>query len=119
MIIIEKFKVNLNKNLLEPRKPLCGVPEGSILGQFLFLLYINNMAQTVRLELFLHANGTCLIFQHNDVTEIEIQRNKNFTLICDYFVDNKLNIHFEKDKTKKSILFSTKLRIKNASSLNI
>ena len=77
------------------------------------------MAETVRWEIFLHANGICLIFQHNDVTEIEIQRDKNFTLICDYFVDNKLNIDLEKDKTKKSILFSTKLRIKNASSLNI
>ena len=38
--------------------------------------------------------------------------------MCDWFVDNKLSIHFGQDKTK-SILFGTKHKLRNAKSLNI
>ena len=113
-----KFKVNLNQIFSEPGNLLCGVPQGSILGPLLFLLYINDMPQSVNCELLLYADDTCLIFQHNDIKEIENQLNKYFSLICDWFVDNKLSIHFGEDKTK-SILFSSKRKIKKASPLNI
>ena len=95
-----KFKVNLNQTFSEPGDLLCGVPQGSILGPLLFLLYINDMPKSVNCELLLYADDTCLIFQHNDIKEIEIQLNKNFSLICDWFVDNKLSIHFGEDKTQ-------------------
>ena len=113
-----KFKVNLNKTFSKPGKLLCGVPQGSILGSLLSLRYINDMPQEVKCELLLYADNTCLIFQYNDIKEIEIQLNKNFSVICDWFVDNKLSIHFGEDKTK-SILFSSKRKIKKASPLNI
>ena len=113
-----KFKVNLNQFFSEPGNLLCGVPQGSILGPLLFLLYINDMPQSVNCELLLYADDTCLIFQHNDIKEIENQLNKNFSLICDWFVDNKLSIHFGEDKTK-SILFSSKRKIKKSSPLNV
>ena len=112
------FKVNLNKTFSEPGKLLCGVPQGSILGPLLFLLYINDMPQAVQCELLLYADDTCLIFQHSDIREIERQLNKNFSSICDWFVDNKLSIHFGEDKTK-SILFSSKRKVKKASPINI
>ena len=38
--------------------------------------------------------------------------------MCDWFVDNKLSVHFGQDKTK-SILFGTKHKIRNANVLNI
>ena len=110
-----KFKVNLNKSFAEPGQ-LYGVPQGSILGPLLSLLYINDMPQAVKYELLLYSDDTCLIFQHSDINEIEIQLNKNFSSICDWFVDNKLSIHFGEDKTK-SILFSSKSKIKKASPL--
>ena len=47
------------------------------------------MPQAVKYELLLYADDTCL------VNEIEIQLNKNFSLTCDWFVDNKLSIHFK------------------------
>ena len=43
---------------------------------------------------------------------IENQLNEDFCNICDWFVDNKLRIHFGEDKTK-SILFASKFKRKN------
>ena len=48
----KKFKVNLNKTFSEPEKPLFGVPQGPILETLLFLLYISDMLQAVKCELF-------------------------------------------------------------------
>ena len=65
-----KFKFNLNKSFSEPGQLSCAVPQGSILGPLLFLLYINGMPQTVKCELISYADGICLIFQHCDINEI-------------------------------------------------
>ena len=35
------------------------------------------MAQAVKCELLLYEDDTCLTFQHSNITEIEIQPNKN------------------------------------------
>ena len=60
----------------------------------------------------LYADNTYFIFQHKDMTDIETTLNKNFSMLCDWLVDNKLSIHFGKDKIK-SILFVNKHKIKN------
>ena len=44
------------------------------------------MPQAVDGELLLHADDTCLIFQHKDITKIETALNKNFSMLCDRFV---------------------------------
>ena len=76
------------------------------------------MPQAVDCELLLYADDIFLIFQHKDITEIESALNKNFSMLCDWFVDNKLSIHFGEDKTK-SILFGSKHKIKKSKPLNI
>ena len=70
------------------------------------------MSQAVKCDLFLYADDTCLVCQHKDINKIENQLNEDFSNICDWFVDNKLNIHFGEDKTK-SILFASKFKRKN------
>ena len=66
---------------------------------------------TVLAKPMLYADDTCLIFQHRDITETESALNKNLSMLCDWFVDNKLTIHFGEDKTK-STLFGNKHKIK-------
>ena len=112
------FRVNLENYYSNPSNITCGVPQGSILGPLLFLLYVNDMPQTVKSNLFLYADDSCLVFQGKDVIEIEKQLNEDFTNICEWFVDNRLSIHFGEDKTK-SILFASKRKIKRVPKLKI
>ena len=53
-----------------------------------------------------------VIYQHKDINEIAKQLNVDFPNICDWFVDNKLIIHFGEDKIK-SIVFASKFQKKN------
>ena len=101
-----------------PATVTCGVPQGSILGPLLFLIYVNDMHQSVDCDLLLYADDSCLIFQHKEVKVIENQLSIAFSNICDWFVDNKLSIHFGEDKTK-SILFCPKRKLSKVEKLHI
>ena len=93
------FFMEMENQLSNYRKVSCSILQGSILGPFLFLIYVSGMPQAVKSNLFLHANDSCLMYQHRDVEEIEKQLNKGFENVCNWFGDNKLSIHFGKDKT--------------------
>ena len=69
------------------------------------------MLQAMKSNLFLYADDSCLLYQHRDIQKIEKQLNKDFEIICDWFVDDKLNMNL--DKTK-AILFASKRKIKSA-----
>ena len=112
------FRVNLGNCYSDPSNVTCGVPQGSILGPSLFLIYVNDMPQAVKSNLFLYADDSCLIFQGKDAIEIEKQLNGDFTNICEWFVDNRLSIHFGEDKPK-SILSASKRKIKKVPKLKI
>ena len=84
----------------------------------LFLLYINDTPQAVNCDVFLYADDACLLFQHKDLERVKEKLTMNFSSICDWFLDNKLSIHFREDKTK-SILFSTNNRKRKIGTLDI
>ena len=54
---------------------------------------------------YLYADDTCIFYQHEDINKIENVLNEEFSSLCQWFIDNKLSIHFGEDETK-SILFS-------------
>ena len=105
------FLVNIENKLSGFGKISCGVPQGSILRPLLFLIYVNDMLQAVTPTLLLYADYSCILYQHKDVVQIEKRLNEDFENLSDWFVDNKLSIHFGEDKTK-SILFASKRRVK-------
>ena len=76
------------------------------------------MSQAVKYHLFLYVDYSCLVCRHKDINEIEKQLKVDFFIICDWFVDNQLSIHFGEDKTK-SILFPSKFKTKNIKKFNI
>ena len=112
------FKVNINNHFSDLSKISCGIPQGSILGPLLFSLYVNDMPQAIHSDFFLYVDDSGLTFQHKDVHTIEHQLNKNFANLCKWFVNSKLSIHLNEEKTK-CIFFGSKLKLKSAGNLNI
>ena len=63
-----------------------------------------------------YTDDACKCYSHQNVKLIERNLNYDFNNLCEWFIDNKLSIHFGEDKTK-SILF--KRGNKSNLSLNI
>ena len=72
----------------------------------------NDMPGAVNCEMLLYADDNCLVFQAKDLDTISDRLNTEFNKLCDWFVDNKLSIHFGEGKTN-SILFTGKNRPKD------
>ena len=62
-------------------------------------------------NLLLYPDDSYIVFQWKNIEETEQQLNGNFKNICESFLDYKLCIYFDDDKTK-SILFASKRKIK-------
>ena len=67
--------------------------------------------------MLLYSDDFCLVFQGKDIAEIEKQLNGDFINICEWFLDNRLSIHFGEDNTK-SIPFASKNEINKVPKLN-
>ena len=78
-----KFKIGINTSYSSPSNLLCGIPQGSILGPLLFLLYINGLPQAVVSDSLLYADDTCIVFQHKSEIKIEKQLIRDFSSLCD------------------------------------
>ena len=78
-----EFKININTSYSSPSNLLCGIPQGSILGPLLFLLYINDLPQAVVSNSLLYVDDICRVFQHKSVIEIEKQLIRGFSSLHD------------------------------------
>ena len=46
------------------------------------------MSQAIKCDVFLYADGSCLVRQHKDVNKIQKHWNEDFSDIFDWLVDN-------------------------------
>ena len=88
-----------------------GVPQGSILGPVLFLLYFNDFGDCLKHSRMIQfADDTVLYCANKAVENIEIKLNEDLKCISEYFNSNELIMNVSKGKTE-SMLFGTQKRI--------
>ena len=92
----------------------CDVPQGSILGPLLFLIYVNDMSGAVENKLLLYADDFAILVA--DKIYLQLRPYFKESLRSDWLIDNKLSLHLRKTG---SILFGSKLRLRSQSNLKI
>ena len=97
--------VYLNNKMSKLRDVVCGVPQGSILGPLLFLIYINDMPRAVGLDTLLYADDTSFSNANNDLKKLYHDTNNKLKIAEDWFKSNSLTLHPGKTRY---ILFSPK-----------
>ena len=75
-----------------------GVPQGSILGPLLFLLYINDLPKAVTHNVLpiLFADDTSVLVTSQNVHEFQNDLNTSLQHLCDWFLANSLSLNLPK-----------------------
>ena len=94
----------------------CSVPQGSILGPLLFLIYVNDMSGAINKKLLLYADDSAILVTDKKISTIESLLQNELEMISEWRVDNKLSLHLGKTE---SILFGSKSRLRSQSNLRI
>ena len=96
-----------------PKKIQCGVPQGSILGPLLFLLYINDLPNVfANTMLFLFADDTNLFISGQNSQELYEGANNDLNAISEWLQVNRLWLNVK--KTHYMLFSSTKIMSTNA-----
>jgi len=89
----------------------CGVPQGSILGPILFVLFVNDFPSAVQhSKVVLYADDTVILFASSYLQEIQDCLTADLDAASTWFRQNKLHLNISKCKWT---LFGTNRRLKN------
>ncbi len=90
-------QVQVANQLSTKTKIKFGVPQGSILGPVLFLLYVNNLSEVINPEQIIqYADDTSLIFSSESTEDLEVVSNVDVNKCIQYFQDLNLLTNFIK-----------------------
>ena len=88
----------------------CGVPQGSILGPVLFILYINDMCEVSKLlNIILFADDTSIFYSTRNIVDITCTVNNELEKLDIWFRVNKLSLNVNKTNV---IMFTNKKQLR-------
>ena len=88
--------VSVNGKMSSFKPITCGVPQGSILGPLLFLIYINDLLNALLNQPRLYADDTCLLVSSPNIEDLNV-KSKTELHNCKIWMDlNKLSLNMNK-----------------------
>ena len=89
----------MNGSTSEPQPILFGVPQGSLIGPLLFIIYINDLPSVVsHCKIQLYADDTFLYVSSSSVTDIELMLSEDLKHIIEWLNNNFLYLNYSKTK---------------------
>ena len=85
-------------SLISPEENITfGVPQGSVLGPLLFLIYVNGIQEcSEKLKFFLFADDTNIVYADNNLKSLDDIVNLELRKLCDWLTTNKLTLNIKK-----------------------
>ena len=80
-----------------------GVPQGSVLGPLLFLIFINDLPNSCALFSWLFADDTALALSSKNFSDLEQKFNTEVGKVQEWLLANGLSVHYV-DKTKYMLI---------------
>ena len=92
-----------------------GVPQGSVLGPLLFLIYINDLHNAIKFSTVHHfADDTNLLVSNVSIKTMQTQINLDLKYLCKWLKANKISLNSSKTEVlifrheKKPIMYRRK-----------
>ena len=93
-----KQYVNCDDIKSEILSVLCGVPQGSVLGPLLFILYINDIFDCSDFDCVLFADDAALIISAENLKKLRKLLKTQSKVFFDWLILNKLTLNYKKTK---------------------
>ena len=91
--------VSINGFNSSPLSVKCGVPQGSILGPLIFLIYINDLHQSIKTSTVHHfADDTNILHINKSYKKLCLNINHDLTCLSNWLRANKLALNVKKQK---------------------
>ena len=100
------------ENVRSDTEPVyCGLPQGSILGPLLFIVFFNDLVENLNCHVIKYADDTVIYYANKDIDVIEKVLNLEMEIVGTYCRENELVLNLKKGKTE-AMLFGTAKRVK-------
>ena len=108
--------VCINSILSDVKQIDIGIPQGSILGPLLFIIYVNSLPDCVDCKCVMYADDTTLLFSANDHATLQENMNNSLSKIAHWFKSNQLTLNIKKTKY---MIFGSKYVLNNVSEFEL
>ena len=103
--------VKINESVSDLLNVNIGVPQGSILGPLLFIIYINDLPNVlISGSCLLYADDTAIFFEGSEEKRLQENVNEDLLKISEWMQINKLSLNMEKTVGQ---LYSNSSKVKN------